>query len=297
MITLQNVKKSFSGKEALSVTMDIPEGGIFGLLGTNGAGKSTLLRLLSGILRPEEGSIQVDGQPLFENELAKQNLFLVSDDTYFFPGENALSLAKSYEGLYPCFDMGRFQDLLTVFSLDAGASLRSFSKGMKKQVYVLLGIASGAKYLLCDETFDGLDAVMRQAIKSLFSSEACSRPFTPVIATHNLRELEDFCDHLVLLHEGRLLLQGSLEEKKQTIFKMQCALPGPQEELALCQSLDVLSQRHQGRLLLLTVRGKQEDLESILEAFHPPYGEVIPLTLEEIFIAETEAIGYEVKLL
>ena len=297
MIALQNVKKSFAGKMALSVTMDIPEGIIFGLLGTNGAGKSTLLRLLSGILRPEEGTLLVDEMPLYENEAAKQNLFLVSDDAYFSPGETALSLAKNYEGLYPLFNRDRFLKLCGQFSLDPKAPLRSFSKGMKKQVFLLLGVASGAKYLLCDETFDGLDAVMRQAIKSLLGSEVCSRPFTPIIATHNLRELEDFCDHLSLLHEGKLLLCGNLEEKKQSIFKVQCAISCPEEELSLVKDLQVVNAKHQGRLLLLTVRGRREELERKLEAFQFPYAEVIPLTLEEIFIAETEAIGYEVKLL
>ncbi len=296
MIEIKEVKKSFGDVTALSATLCIPQGGVYGLLGTNGAGKSTLLRLLAGILRPEEGTILVDGEPVYENESGKEKIFLISDDTWFYPGATGLSLCSLYETLYPSFDRGRFMRLCQQFSLKPDKAVRSFSKGMKKQLLVLLGIASGAPYLLCDETFDGLDPVMRQAIKSLFANEVCSRDFTPIIATHNLRELEDFCDHLGLLHEGKLLLEGSLEEKKQTIFRVQCALSYPACEEDLFRRLQAVHIRRQGSLLLVTARGRREEIEQILAGFNPLYGEVVPLTLEEMFIAETEAIGYEVHL-
>ena len=297
MIRIKDVKKSFGTVTAFSSTMDIPKGGVYGLLGTNGAGKSTLLRLLSGILRPDEGDLLVDGESIYENEKAKQNLFLVSDDAYIYPGATGLSLCSYLETLYPSFQIDRFLDLMHRFSLDERKSIRSFSKGMKKQLWVLLGIAAQTPYLLCDETFDGLDPVMRQAIKSLFASEVCSRDFTPIIATHNLRELEDFCDNFALLHKGEILLEGNLDEKKQNIHRVQCALADETQEAALCERLDTVGVHRQGKLLLITARGGQEEIEKILATFSPLYGEVVPLTLEELFIAETEAIGYEVNLL
>ena len=181
------------------------------------------------------------------------------------------------------------------FHLDEKRRISSYSKGMKKQLLVIMGISAGTKYLLCDETFDGLDPVMRQAVKSLFVSEIMNRDFTPVIASHNMRELEDVCDHVGLLHKGGILLSRELEDMKFHIHKIQCVLPDQTKEEALLKKLDVLKKEHQGSLLILTARGTREEILRKVQIQNPIFCEVIPLTLEEIFISETEVAGYEVK--
>lgn len=181
------------------------------------------------------------------------------------------------------------------FHLDERGKINRFSKGMKKQLLVILGIAAGTKYMLCDETFDGLDPVMRQAVKSLFAAEIMNRDFSPVIASHNLRELEDICDHVGLLHQGGILLSQDLEELKFHIHKVQCVLSDSQKEKELAKELDVLSIQHQGSLLLITARGTRTEIMERIQAKKPLFCEILPLTLEEIFISETEVAGYEIK--
>ena len=204
-------------------------------------------------------------------------------------------MAAFYRLHYPKFEIQRFSKLMRQFRLDEKQRISSFSKGMKKLLMVLLGISAGTKYLFCDETFDGLDPVMRQAVKSIFASEIMSREFTPVIASHNLRELEDICDHIGLLHQGGILLSRDLEDMKFHIHKIQCVLPDQTKEEALLKELDVLKKEHQGSLLILTARGTREEILQKVQTQNPIFCEVIPLTLEEIFISETEVAGYEVK--
>lgn len=296
MIQIQNVTKRFDDILALDhVTARIQENSIFGLVGTNGAGKSTLLRVAAGVLRPEEGSILVDDIPVWENPAAKGKICFIPDTAWFFPNATAATMRDYYRIVYPSFDAGRFDDLLAKFELDPKRKLSTFSKGMKKQVSVLLGVCAGTEYLFCDETFDGLDPVMRQTVKSLFAAELLNRKFTPVIASHSLREIEDICDHVGLLHKGGILFAKDLDEMKLSLHKIQCVISNPVLEEQLLENLNVLQREKRGSLLTIVVRGERDEVEARIQEAMPLFSEVLPLTLEEIFISETEVAGYDVK--
>jgi len=297
MIEMKGVSKKFDQIQALTqVSGVIREGSVFGLVGTNGAGKSTCLRIMAGILKADEGSMLVDGQEIFENEEMKKEIFFISDDQYYFPNATPKEMMEYYRMFYPCFDEKRFEELIKKFGLDMRRRLNTFSKGMKKQVSVLLGICANTKYLLCDETFDGLDPVMRQAVKSIFAMEIINRDFTPIIASHNLRELEDICDHVGLLHKGGILLSKDLEEMKSNIQKVQCVV-SEEEKMELYKELEILQTEQRGSLLTLTVRGEREKTEKVIRGKNPVFYEILPLTLEEVFISETEVVGYDIKSL
>ena len=296
MIEVKECSKAFGTVKAVNkATLDVGVREVFGLVGSNGAGKSTLLRMMAGIIRPDEGEIQIDGMPVYENEEAKKLFFYISDDSYFPANYTAMDLVRFYRNFYPQFRTRFFHELMEQFHLEENRRIATFSKGMKKQVLVIIGVCAATKYLFCDETFDGLDPVMRQAVKSLFVSEIMNRDFTPVIASHNMRELEDVCDHVGLLHKGGILLSRELEDMKFHIHKIQCVLPDQTKEEALLKELDVLKKEHQGSLLILTARGTREEILQKVQTQNPIFCEVIPLTLEEIFISETEVAGYEVK--
>ncbi len=296
MIETSNLTKTFGILPAVSgISTTIQEGAVFGLVGTNGAGKSTFLRLLSGVLRPDSGTVLVDGSPVYEHPDTKQLLFYISDEQYFLPGSTPLETAAHYRLFYPSFQMERYEKLLDNFGLDGRRKISTFSKGMKKQVSILCGICSGANYLLCDEAFDGLDPVMRQATKSLFAGEMAQRPFTPVIASHNLRELEDICEHIGLLHAGGILLSGDLDNMKLNIHKLQFVLKEERPVQELFAPMEVLSDKCQGRLHTVTLRGNREEIESLVVSVRPVFYELLPLTLEEIFICETEVVGYDIQ--
>lgn len=296
MIEIKECSKSFGKIQAVNqVTLDVGEHEVFGLVGSNGAGKSTLLRMTAGIIKPDQGEILVDGCPVFENEEGKKEIFYIPDDLYFPANFSSADMADFYESYYSVFQKKRFFELLKIFHLDAGRKINTFSKGMKKQVMTAAGICARTRYLLCDETFDGLDPVMRQSVKSLFASEIMSREFTPVIASHNLRELEDICDHVGLLYKGGILLSRDLEDMKFHIHKIQCVLPDQEKEKILLKELEVLKVSHQGSLLLITARGTKTEILERVRSRDPIFCEVIPLTLEEIFISETEVAGYEIK--
>lgn len=296
MIQTVGVSKKFEDVQAVnSLSMEIHQGEVFGLIGTNGAGKSTLLRMLCGILRQDEGSITVDGQPVYEEEGTKQEIFYISDDSYFFSNGTPVDMERYYSRFYHKFDHVRFYKLLMQFGLDKKRKIRTFSKGMKKQLSAILGISANTKYLLCDETFDGLDPVMRQAVKGIFATEVMEREFTPVIASHNLRELEDICENVGLLHKGGILLSENLENMKLHLHKIQCVIPEEEQEKQLLKELDVICCSHQGSLLMLTARGTKSEIMGRIQEKKPLFCEILPLTLEEIFISETEVAGYEVK--
>ena len=296
MIEVNQCSKKFGMLQAVNkVSLQIGNREVFGLVGSNGAGKSTLLRMMAGIIRGDEGNILVDGTDVYENEKAKSSIFYIADDSYFPANFTPREMAVYYKNVYPSFRMQKYEKLMKQFHLDERGKINRFSKGMKKQLLVILGIAAGTKYMLYDETFDGLDPVMRQAVKSLFAAEIMNRDFSPVIASHNLRELEDICDHVGLLHQGGILLSQDLEELKFHIHKVQCVLSDSQKEKELAKELDVLSIQHQGSLLLITARGTRTEIMERIQAKKPLFCEILPLTLEEIFISETEVAGYEIK--
>lgn len=296
MIELKNIDKTFQNIHAIDhMNASIKEGLIFGLVGSNGAGKSTLLRLIAGVLKADEGTVLVDGLSVTVNPEAKEKICFLSDTPYFFPNATAAVMRDYYALAYPQFDCRLFNSLAEKLNIASARKLNTFSKGMKKQVSILLGLCTGANYLLCDETFDGLDPVMRQAVKSLFASELMKRDFTPVIASHNLRELEDICDSIGLLHNGKLLLTEDLDHLKYHVHKIQCVLPNEAEEQQLMQELTVLQYEKTGSLLLITARGTKEALLDCVNRRNPIFAEVLSLTLEEIFISETEVAGYDIK--
>lgn len=295
MIEVKNVSKEFDDVLAVDdITLTMNDGIVMGLLGTNGAGKSTLLRMMAGILKPEHGEILIDGEKVWDNPNAKSKFFYISDDQYYFPNSTPIEYGAFYRTYYPKFDTERFRWLLEKIDLPANRKIRTFSKGMKKQLSILIGICAKTPYLFCDETFDGLDPVMRQAIKTLFIQEMDERTFTPIIASHNLRELEDISDHIGLLHKGGVLLSQDLEDMKCNLTKIQCVLSEEYDEQIL-EGLLVLKMNRHGKLLTMTVRGESEKVLHWLNAFHPIYCESVPLTLEEIFISETEVAGYDIK--
>ena len=296
MIELKDLDKTFHNIHAVDhVTGTIREGMVFGLIGSNGAGKSTLLRMISGIIRPDAGETLVDGESVFENPEIKSQICFLSDSPYYFQNACLKEMRDYYMTVYPTFNRKQFDSLTKIFNLDMNRRINSFSKGMKKQVSILLGLCAGTKYLLCDETFDGLDPVVRQAVKSLFAAEIMNRDFTPVISSHNLRELEDICDSVGLLHRGKLLLTQDLDQIKCNICKLQCVIQDAHLEQELLRNLRVVKMERTGSLLTLTVRGERSEVLRIAEAQNPLFIEVLPLTLEEIFISETEVAGYDIK--
>ena len=297
MIKADNLTKRFQGVTAVDhIHAEIQDGTVFGLIGTNGAGKSTFLRMAAGILKPDEGTITLDGESVFEDTRVKARCFYIPDEPYFLGNGTADDMKTFYQGIYPNFDTDRFGKLLKSFELDGRRKIQTFSKGMKKQLAVLLGICAGTDYLFCDETFDGLDPVMRQTVKSLFANDIEERNLTPVIASHNLRELEDICDHVGLLHRGGMLLSKDLDDMKMNIHKIQCVLPAGLDRTNL-QDLDIMTVEQRGSLLTLTVRGQKEEIQARMQSYHPVFFEMIPLSLEEIFISETEVAGYDIKKL
>ena len=296
MIKLENINKSFGKYPAVSdVSLNIEDSQVFGLVGTNGAGKSTLLRMISGVLRQDSGRITLNGQPVYNRPDVKQQIFFIPDDPYFFPNGNAADMCSYYKTVYPYFNPFLFEKMLGDFSLDPKRPVRNYSRGMKKQLAILCGICSGARYLLCDETFDGLDPVMRQAVKSIFADHMSRRGLTPVIASHNLRELEDICDHVGLLHKGGLILSRDLEDMRLGLQRIQCVFAKDDGEALALAGLEVLNSSTRGRLHMLTVRASREEVLSCFEKIDTVFFEILPLTLEEIFISETEVAGYDIK--
>ena len=298
MIEVSTLSKSFDTVKAIdNISARIEDGHVFGLIGTNGAGKSTFMRMLSGVLKPDTGAILVDGEEVYDNPKVKGQIFYISDDQYFFSSGTPLDMMKLYRTYYPEFDEQKFKGLMEKFGLDIKRKVNTFSKGMKKQLSVICGICANTKYLLCDETFDGLDPVMRQAVKSLFINEIEERGLTPIIVSHNLRELEDICEYVGLLHRGGILLAKDMEDMKLNIHKVQCVVKDERLLQSIKEKLDVVTMDNRGALYTFTVRGIREDVIGVLEQLNPVFYELLPLSLEEIFISETEVKGYDIKAL
>ncbi len=297
MIEANKACKRFGKIQAVQdVDLTIQTGEVFGLIGSNGAGKSTFLRMLTGVYKPDSGSVTIGGQEIFENTAVKSRCFYISDEQHFFANSTPEEMKNYYKMFYEKFDEARFRNLIRGFDLDAGRKIRTFSKGMKKQVSIILGVCANVDYLFCDETFDGLDPVARQAVKSLFAEDIAERGLTPIVASHNLRELEDICDHVGLLHKGGVLLSRDLESMKLNIHKVQCAFSTP-KSAADFTGLEILKTEQRGSLYTIVARGSEEEITSHVSQMNPIFCEVLPLTLEEIFINETEVVGYDIKKL
>ena len=296
-ISVKGLSKQFDKIQALNqVTTTIQKGSIFGLIGSNGAGKSTFLRLLAGIYRPDTGQIVIDGQPIYENEALKQKIFYISDDQFSFSNSNMEEMANYFAAMYQRFSYEKFRELTGLFRLDSKRKLNTFSKGMQKQAHIILALSCQPDYLFCDETFDGLDPVMRQAVKRLLADAVAEHQMTPIIASHNLRELEDICDHIGLLHQGGVIFERELDYLQSNIHKVQCAFTDPKGREDFT-GLDIVTIEQRGSLSILVVRGSADETEARIKAMQPLYCELLPLTLEEIFITEMEVLGYDIQQL
>ena len=299
MIEVTGVNKMFGEIKALdNIVATIQEGSIFGLIGTNGAGKSTLLRVISGVLKPDTGMALIDGENVYENPQAKAKIFFLPDNAYFFQNATAKTMAEYYQVIYPQFDMERFREMVSGFGLEFTRKLSTFSKGMKRQVALLLGVCAGTKYLICDESFDGLDPVMRQLLKRVISERAAERQMTVVIASHNLRELEDFCDHVGLIHKGGVVFEQELDELKLGIHKVQAVYRPALDSEALEElrdTLDIIKLEIQGSMVRFVARGSQEEIDRVMQHRNTIFYETLPLSLEEVFISEMEVAGYDIE--
>ena len=298
MIEVKNINKNFDAIKAIDdISATIEEGHVFGLIGTNGAGKSTFMRILCGVLKADSGEVLIDGESVYDNPSVKAKVFYISDDQYFFKTGTPKDMLKFYMTYYNGFDGEKFKELMKAFNLDINRKVNTFSKGMKKQLSVICGVCAGTKYLLCDETFDGLDPVMRQAVKSIFVKEIEERGLTPIIASHNLRELEDICEYVGLLHRGGILLAKDMEDMKINIHKMQIVIKDETTLPKIKERFEVVKVESRGALYTITIRGKREEVDSFMLEINPIFYELLPLSLEEIFISETEVKGYDIKSL
>lgn len=292
MIEVKNLTKKFESFTALdNVTCSIPEGCIYGMVGSNGAGKSTLLRLISGVYRQNGGEIFIDGEPIWENEKIKSQIAYVPDELYFLSGSTMQRMAKLYTAAFPQFDHARFEQLTAAFGLDPKKSLSTFSKGMKRQACTILALSSHPKYIFFDETFDGLDPIMRSLVKKLICNDVVDRGATAIITSHSLRELEDTCDQLALLHKGGLVLESDVQNLKTSLFKVQIAFNHEYDRDAFA-GLDILHYSKHGSVANLIVRGDREQTVAALQAKMPILLDLLPLSLEEVFTYEMEALGY-----
>jgi ABC-2 type transport system ATP-binding protein len=295
MIEARNITKTFGSVTAINnLSCQIQEGSIFGLVGSNGAGKSTFLRLLAGVLRPDKGFLTIEDHSVYENPAVKQRIFFVADQTYFPNQSSVKETVRFYQLYYSRFSQDIFDRLAKMFPVDIRRPFHQMSKGMQRQVILMIGLACQPDYLLLDEAFDGLDPVVRQLLKRLLADSVASRNQTVIIASHNLRELEDICDHIGLLHQGGILFVQELDSLKLGIQKVQAVFgtPTTRDDLG---GLDILSFQTRGTLTEMVVRGQPDDIFRQLQARMPVFLEALPLTLEEVFIQELEVAGYDVN--
>ena len=293
MISIQQITKSYGKIQSLGgVSAEIGSGSIFGLIGSNGSGKSTLLRIMSGVMRPDSGTVLYDDRSVWENVAVKDEIVFLSDEQFLLPGASMDDMQRLYASLYRHFDTAHYRELTALFHLDPERKLSTFSKGMKKQASILLALSCRPRYLLCDETFDGLDPVMRKLVKKLLAEEVADRGMTPIIASHNLREIEDICDRIGLVHGGAILFERELDDMKRDIHTVQAVFERSMHE-SLFAALSPVSFTSRGSLCTLVVRGSEEEVAAKMAAMSPKFFEILPLTLEEIFISEMEVRGYD----
>ena len=289
MLEMKNVTKTFGTFPALDdLSLTVPRGAVYGLVGPNGAGKSTAIRLLTGVYRPDSGQITMEGAPIYENPECKTRIGYIPDDIFYFPSASLEEMRKFYRGMYPNFDDALFERLYEVFQLPRKDQIRRFSKGMQKQAAFHLAICTRPDVLILDEPVDGLDPVMRRQVWSLILSDVAQRETTVLISSHNLRELEDICDHVGIMDHGKMLLERSLADMQGATHKLQIVGQIPQD-------LEVLHESQSGRLRTLIVRGTAEEIRQRAAQMQPAYFDVLPLSLEEIFIYELGGVNYEVK--
>lgn len=291
MLTINNLKKGFGEKEVLqNLDLTVKDGSIFGLVGVNGAGKSTLLRLIAGVYEPESGTIELDGRNTYTDMQAKKEIAYVSDDAYFPIAASIRSMRLFYESLYD-FDAEAFEKYLKIFELDSSAPISSFSKGMKRKASLLFALSIRPKLLLLDEAYDGLEPIARLRFKRVLTDLTMDEKLSVIIASHNLKELEDICDSFGILNGGRLLDYGDLNESRENICKYQLAFTDKIDR-SLFQNFDVLHYEQEGQVCKVIIRGEPEKVRVQLENLHPVLINILPVSFEELFIYEVENGGY-----
>ena len=289
MLEMKSVTKTFNGFKALDdLTLTVPKGAVYGLVGPNGAGKSTAIRILTGIYRPDSGDVTMEGAPIYENPEQKVRIGYIPDDIFYFQTASLEDMRKFYRKMYPQFDDILFEKLYEVFQLPRKGQIRRFSKGMQKQAAFHLTICTRPDVMILDEPVDGLDPVMRRQVWSLMLSDVAQRGTTVLVSSHNLRELEDICDHVGIMDKGKLLLERNLADMQGAIHKIQMVGDTP-------EGLEILHESSNGRLKTLVVRGDAEEISAIVSAASPAFFDMLPLSLEEIFIYELGGVNYEVK--
>lgn len=292
MITVTNLVKRFDNFTALNdLTMKIDKGCVYGLVGSNGAGKSTLLRLITGVYKADKGEIKVDGMDVYDNPEAKAKMVFVADELFFLPQSSMNRMARLYAASYPQFDWNRFRELAAVFGLNTKANIGTFSKGMRRQAATILALSCKAEYMFLDETFDGLDPVMRNLVKKVIYNDVAERGVTAIITSHSLRELEDTCDRLALLHSGGIVLESDIENLQTMLLKVQVAF-SEEYDISRFEGINILDFNKKGSVANMIVRGDREEVQHKIFAMCPLLCEILPLTLEEVFIYELEAKGY-----
>ena len=290
MIKAEAVTKTFDGFKALdSLTLTVPTGGIYGLVGPNGSGKSTIIRHITGIYRPDSGSITVDGKPVYENPGVQARIAYISDDIYAFLSSSLKDMRDFYKGIYPAFDTQRYETLKEVFPLDEKKAIRHLSKGMQKQAAFWLAVCCRPDYLVLDEPVDGLDPVMRRKVWGIIMNDVAERGTTVLVSSHNLRELEDVCDHVGIIDHGKVLIERSLSELQDNMVKVQTVF----EEEPDLSSLDILHDSSVGKVRTLIVRGRQDEIAKKISCLSPVFFDLLPLSLEEIFIYELGGADYD----
>ena len=295
MIQVQNVVKDFDGFRALDgLSMTVPTGAIYGLVGPNGAGKSTVLRHITGVYQQDSGLVLVDGEQAYENPAVKAKVANIPDDLYYFVSASTYDMAKLYQGFYPKFDWARYEKLKEVFhTVEEKRPIRRLSKGMQKQAAFWLAMCCRPEILVLDEPVDGLDPVMRRQVWSLLMSDVAQDGTTVLVSSHNLRELEDVCDHVGILSRGKVLVERSLSDLQENLVKMQVVFQ-TKELPELPGDMEVLNVQQVGRIHTLIVRGRADEITNRLAVYQPILMDALPLTLEEIFIYELGGEGYEV---
>lgn len=293
MIKAEKVTKTFSGFKALNdMSLNVKKGSVYGLIGPNGAGKTTIIKNLTGIYTPDNGVLEIDGKPVFENPEVKQELIYIGDDLYFFPSYSILDTAKFYAGIYKNWSWERFESLKEIFKIDVKRKVRRLSKGMQKQVAFWLGICACPKVMILDEPVDGLDPVMRKNVWKIVLQDVAEHETTVLVSSHNLRELEDVCDHVGIMHKGEVVLEKALDDVKGNIHKIQLAFKAEFPE-NLKSRINILHAESIGRVHMIIAKGDSEEIKNIVSEYSPLICDLIPLTLEEVFIYELGGMGYE----
>lgn len=293
MIEIKNLSKSFEKKEILkNISFSIEDGSIYGIVGTNGAGKSTILRLISGIFYPDSGNVFIDGKDEFDNPDVKSNVVFVSDDVHFPIGTIVSDMEKTYKTFYKSFDSNEFYNICTNLKFKKTDKVGSFSKGMKRQLSVAAALACNTKYILFDETFDGLDPVIRNLVKRMIYSKVASKGTTVLLTSHYLREIEDICDNICILHDGGIVVSGDVNDIKTNIVKIQISYDRENYPFEQLTELTILDKKQIGSVYTLIIKGEEEEIKEVLLRDAPLIFDILPLTLEEIFVYEMEAQGY-----